>query len=168
MADCLKLSIGGYYMRIFIDSDACPVIEEIMRVTQENQVNSYFVSTANQFFVVKDSPIYYHWVLVDDKEDTVDSFIAKYVEAGDVVITQNYELALSVINKGVKVITNRGRYINDDNIDFLLFMKRIRTRIINAGRKYECFSAMECEDRDLFSVKLIELINCIKKEGNLF
>jgi len=155
-------------MRIFIDSDACPVIEEIMCIVQENKVNSYFVSTVNQFFVVKENPIYYHWILVDNKEDTVGSFIAKHVEAGDIVITQNYEIALSIINKGVKIITNRGRYINNDNIDFLLFMKRIRTQIINAGRKLECFSAMQCEDRTLFSVKLIELINSIKKEGNLF
>lgn len=152
-------------MRIFIDSDACPVKDEIMRIAQEEKVMAYFVSSTNHFFAVKGGAIYYQWVLVDHEKEALELYIANEINAGDVVITQDYRLASMVLGKKGYVITPRGRHIDQENIEFLLFKKDIHSKVFRTFCKLNGNKSLHEEDRLLFSLKLLELINSLQKEG---
>ncbi len=152
-------------MRIFVDSDACPVKEEIMKIAQAEKVMAYFVSSTRNFFVVKEGAVYYQWVLADQGKEALELYIANQINAGDIVITHDYGLASMVLGKKGYVMTPRGRRIDQDNIEFLLFRKHVHSKVFRTFCKLNGSKSLHEEDRLLFSLKLLELINCSQKEG---
>ena len=109
-------------MKIFVDADACPVKEAIVEIARKNKVDVVFVvSTAGYFDRGWDA----EKVLVDSLPQAVDIAIINRVEAGDVVVTQDYGLAALVLGKHGKAISPRGYIFNDRNIDRVLQQKHI-------------------------------------------
>ncbi len=153
-------------MKIFVDSDSCPVKQEIMQIAQTLKIKTYFVSTECHFFVVESNSLYYQWVCVDQVQDRSDIYIANHIQPGDIVITQDYGLASLVLGKRACVMTFRGRRIDHDNIEFLLFKKSIHSKIFRSACKLNGEKVMNEEDRELFAEKLNDLLISLKKEGD--
>lgn len=153
-------------MRIFVDADSCPVKEEIVRVAQHLQVMTYFVSNRKRFFLVKENYLYYQWVVIGEENQAFEMYILDNIVAGDTVVTEDYRIANLVLAKKGSVITFRGRQINHDNIEFLLFKRHVDHKVLKNHRKTEENKTFHMEDRVLFSLKLAELLNSLKKEGD--
>src|SRR5271166_4743798 len=77
-------------IRIFVDADACPVKNEIYRVSQRYGLQVYVV--ANSFMNVPRSDLIER-VIVNEGPDVADDWIAERAGESDIVITADIPLA---------------------------------------------------------------------------
>ena len=116
-------------MRILIDADGCPVVNESVRIAKEHGLECVIVAdTAHRF-----ESDYARVICVDQGADSADLRIANLCEKGDVVITQDYGLAALCIGKNSFVLDQNGMEINAFNIDSLLQSRYESKRLRNAG-----------------------------------
>lgn len=93
-------------VRILIDADACPVKEEIYRVAFRREVPVRVVS--NMRMRVPDHPLVER-VVVSDKFDAADDWIADEADERTVVITGDILLADRCLKAGAAVIGHNGK-----------------------------------------------------------
>ena len=93
-------------IRILVDADACPVKEEVYRVAWRREVPVKVVSKMR--FRVPEHPLVER-VLVSDKFDAADDWIADQADARTVVITGDILLADRCLKKGATVIGHNGK-----------------------------------------------------------
>ncbi|MDQ3471271.1 MAG: YaiI/YqxD family protein [Pseudomonadota bacterium] len=93
-------------MRILVDADACPVKEEVYRVAFRREVPVRVVS--NSYLRVPAHPLVER-VVVSDKFDAADDWIAETAGANDVVITGDILLADRCLKTGATVIGHNGK-----------------------------------------------------------
>jgi uncharacterized protein len=93
-------------IRILVDADACPVKEEVYRVAFRREVPVRVVS--NNRMRVPDHPLVER-ILVSDKFDAADDWIAERADAQTVVITGDILLADRCLKAGATVIGHNGK-----------------------------------------------------------
>ena len=93
-------------IRILVDADACPVKEEVYRVAYRREVPVTVVS--NSWLRVPTHPLVER-VVVSDKFDAADDWIAEQADAQTVVITGDILLADRCLKKGATVIGPNGK-----------------------------------------------------------
>ena len=91
---------------ILVDADACPVKDEIYKVAWRRGVPVKVVSNAR--IRLPDHPLIER-VLVDDKFDAADDWIAEAADERSVVITADILLADRCLKKGATVIGPNGK-----------------------------------------------------------
>lgn len=117
-------------MRIFVDGDACPVKEEIVEIAAEKEIEVIFIVSIAGYF---DRGWNVEKILVDSFPQAVDIAIVNRVEAGDIVVTQDYGLASLVLGKSGKAISPKGFFFTDANIDRLLQRRHLHYEARKAG-----------------------------------
>jgi uncharacterized protein YaiI (UPF0178 family) len=93
-------------IRILIDADACPVKEEVYRVSYRREVPVRVVS--NAWLRVPPHPLIER-VVVSDRFDAADDWIVEQANARTVVITGDILLADRCLKKGATVIGPNGK-----------------------------------------------------------
>ena len=93
-------------IRILVDADACPVKDEVYRVAWRRDVPVKVVSNAR--IRVPDHPLVER-VLVSDKFDAADDWIAESADERTVVITGDILLADRCLKKQATVIGHNGK-----------------------------------------------------------
>jgi uncharacterized protein YaiI (UPF0178 family) len=93
-------------IRILVDADACPVKEEVYKVAFRHEVPVRVVS--NSYLRVPAHPLVER-VVVSDKFDAADDWIAEQVGANSVVITGDILLADRCLKAGATVISHNGK-----------------------------------------------------------
>ena len=93
-------------LRILVDADACPVKEEIYRVAWRHEVPIKVVS--NAWLRVPAHPLIER-VMVSDKFDAADDWIAENADAAAVVVTGDILLADRCLKAGATVIGHNGK-----------------------------------------------------------
>ena len=93
-------------IRILVDADACPVKDEVYKVAWRREVPVAVVS--NSAMRVPEHPLIER-VLVSDKFDAADDWIAERADAKTVVITGDILLADRCLKKGATVIGHNGK-----------------------------------------------------------
>src|SRR3954469_12510504 len=93
-------------IRILVDADACPVKEEIYRVAFRREMPVRVVS--NSHMRVPAHPLI-EKVVVSDKFDAADDWIAEQADAKTVVVTGDILLADRCLKKGATVIGHNGK-----------------------------------------------------------
>ncbi len=93
-------------IKILVDADACPVKEEVYRVAYRREVPVRVVS--NSWLRVPAHPLVER-VVVSDKFDAADDWIAETASASDVVITGDILLADRCLKAGATVIGHNGK-----------------------------------------------------------
>jgi uncharacterized protein YaiI (UPF0178 family) len=93
-------------IRILVDADACPVKEEVYRVAFRREVPVRVVS--NSYIRVPAHPLVER-VVVSDKFDAADDWIAGEADAGTVVVTGDILLADRCLKAGATVIGHNGK-----------------------------------------------------------
>ena len=93
-------------IRILVDADACPVKDEVYKVAWRREVPVKVVS--NMRIRLPDHPLIER-VLVSDKFDAADDWIADQADAKTVVITGDILLADRCIKRGATVIGHNGK-----------------------------------------------------------
>jgi uncharacterized protein YaiI (UPF0178 family) len=93
-------------VRILVDADACPVKDEIYKVAWRRGARVVVVS--NAWLRVPDHPLIER-VVVSDKFDAADDWIAAAADAQSVVITGDILLADRCLKAGATVIASNGK-----------------------------------------------------------
>ena len=88
-------------IRILVDADACPVKEEIYKVAARLSMPVTIVS--NSFLRIPDSPLVKR-VVVSDRFDAADDWIAQATDAGAIVITADILLADRCLKAGATAV----------------------------------------------------------------
>ena len=93
-------------IKIFVDADACPVKDEVYKVAWRREVPVRVVS--NSYLRVPAHPLIER-IVVSDKFDAADDWIAEQADAKTVVITGDILLADRCLKAGATVIGPNGK-----------------------------------------------------------
>lgn len=118
-------------MKVLIDADACPVSDIAVRLSRKYRIECILLcDTAHEMH--REGAI----TLVFDKgADSVDFALVNRVNAGDIVITQDYGLASMCLARQAKVLHQDGWAYTEDNIQALLFQRHAaKTHRMAGGR----------------------------------
>lgn len=109
-------------MKIWVDSDSCPVrVREIIsRASFRLSVVAVFVANRE---IPKDEHAFIQSVITSTREQAADEYILCFAKKGDLVITRDIPLAAQLVEKEIAVINDRGRVFNFENIRTLLSMR---------------------------------------------
>ena len=152
-------------MRILIDGDACPVKQEIIELAASHQAEVVLVASLAHY-THKTYPAHVQVIYVESGAEQADFKIVSLVQAGDIVVTQDYGLASLLLNKAT-VLHHTGWRYTVDNIDQLLWQRHIGKQLRKAGKRMKGPNPFTAEDRERFKQSLVALLRLAeKKEGS--
>jgi uncharacterized protein YaiI (UPF0178 family) len=147
---------------IFVDADACPVKAEVYRVAERYGAKVYVVS--NSYIAVPREPLIER-VVVDDKPDAADDWIAERAAPGSIVITADVPLAHRSITAGAEVIAPNGRPLTPDSIGMALATRNLMQDLRSAGQTTGGPPPFHPRDRSAFLSALDATITRLKRAG---
>ncbi|MBR2214577.1 MAG: DUF188 domain-containing protein [Selenomonadaceae bacterium] len=103
-------------MKIFVDADSCPVVEEVESVAKWHHVPVMLICDTNHVLTSDYSEI----KVIGAGADAVDFVLVNLCQAGDVVVTQDYGVAAMALSRGAYAVNQNGWRYTDENIDALL------------------------------------------------
>ena len=103
-------------MQIFVDADACPVVDIVEKIAKEYNVPVTLLCDTNHVL----SSAYSEVVIVGAGADAVDYKLISICHKGDIVVSQDYGVAAMALGKGAYAIHQSGKWYTDDNIDQML------------------------------------------------
>jgi len=115
-------------MRIIVDADATPSLNEIAIISKNNNIECHMFCDYNHNLNI-DSIIHY----TDEGYQSVDISISNFLKENDILITQDYGLALVALSKGAQAINPSGIIYTNENIDNLLEQRYLN--ILNRKKK---------------------------------
>ena len=145
---------------IYVDSDACPVKPEVMRVAQRYGLMVTFVSNSWMRLPKEwDAKL----MVVEGQFDAADDWIVEHVAKNDVVVTADIPLVHRCIKAGARVIGPQGRLFTDENIGNLLATRDLLHVLRGAGEISGGPAPFQKEDRSRFLQGLDQIIQDIRK-----
>ena len=117
-------------IKIFIDADACPVKEEVYKVSIRNKLEVLIVS--NGGIRPHPNPLIKS-IFVGKGFNEADEYILKMVSKDDIVITNDIPLAADCIKKRATIIKQNGYVLNENNITNELSKRNLMTEISAAN-----------------------------------
>jgi hypothetical protein len=115
---------------ILVDADACPVKEEVYRVAFRREVAVRVVS--NSYLRVPAHPLIER-VVVSDRFDAADDWIAEQASGRTVVITGDILLADRALKAGATVIGHNGKPFTDASIGSAIATRAIMADLRAGG-----------------------------------
>lgn len=116
-------------MRVLIDADACPVVDIAVALCRQYQTQCLLLcDTAHEMRREGAQTLVF-----DKGSDSVDFALVNRVQAGDVVITQDYGLASMCLARSARVLHQDGWEYTRYNIDALLFQRHASREYRAAG-----------------------------------
>ncbi len=141
-------------MKIFIDADGCPVVNETVKLCKKAGKECIIIcDTAHS--IEKNGA---QTIVVEKGSDSVDFKLVNLILKGDVAITQDYALAAMCLAKGARIINQNGMEYTDKNIDTLLMSRFIAKKVRNAGGRLKGPSKRTKEQTESFVKKLGEIL----------
>lgn len=145
---------------IFVDADACPVKDEVLKVAAEYEVNVVFVASFEHYQVTRKAEE--NWAYVDPHKEAADLYIANHVRAYDLVITQDIGLASLLLGKKVFVMSERGFLFEEKSIDLALCRRHISQKLRRSGHYTKGPKKLVKEDRERFVKELQKILSKIE------
>lgn len=145
---------------IYVDGDACPVKEEVLRVAGRHEIATHLVS--NRWLRGQDSPLI-NRVVVGQGFDAADNWIAEHAVEGDIVVTADIQLADRCIKAGADVIGPNGKPFTEANIGMALAMRELNAQLRDLGEIRGMNAAFSKQDRSNFLQSLDRLIQEIRR-----
>lgn len=137
-------------MQIFVDADACPVKDIIVRMARQKNIPVIMlIDTSHEL-----NDGYSTIITVEKAKDSVDMALINMVKSGDVVVTQDYGLAAMALGKAAKVLNQNGLVYTDENIDSLLMTRHLGQKIRRNGGRTKGPGKRTREDNERFAIAL--------------
>jgi uncharacterized protein YaiI (UPF0178 family) len=149
-------------IKIYVDADACPVKAEVYRVAERHGVSVYVVS--NSYLTVPSSPRIER-VVVGDKFDAADDWIAERVARGDIVVTADVPLASRCVKAGAACIAPNGRAFTEESVGMALATRNLMQDLRAAGEITGGPKPFSPRDRSAFLSALDQAIVRLKRAG---
>ena len=141
-------------MRILIDADGCPVVNETIKVAHKFNLESIIFCDTSHNFDQKNVKV----IVVSKGIDAVDFAILNNIEKGDIVITQDYGLASLVLSRNSYAINQSGMVYTNENIDELLYSRYISKKMRNSGSRIKGPKKRDKSQDIIFKENLEKLI----------
>jgi uncharacterized protein YaiI (UPF0178 family) len=151
-------------IRILVDADACPVKEEIYRVAFRREVPVRVVS--NSYLRVPAHPLVER-VVVSDKFDAADDWIAEQADAEAVVITGDILLADRCLKAGATVIGPNGKPFTTASIGGAIATRAIMADLRAGGDVVGGPAPFAKADRSRFLQALDEAVVAAERKGGI-
>ena len=146
---------------IYVDADACPVKEEVVRVAERHALQVHIVS--NGGLRPSRHPLVAH-VTVPAGPDVADGWIAERAGAGDIVVTGDIPLAARALEKGAAALGHDGRPFTKDSIGMALAMRELMRDLRETGAAKGDGAAFSKEDRSRFLRALEDAVQALKRQ----
>lgn len=141
--------------RIFVDADACPVKDEVLRVAERHDLEVIIVS--NSGMRPSRNPMV-RQVVVPQTPDAADDWIAEHIEPDDICITADIPLASRCIKIGGTALHSNGKPFTTESIGMALAMRALMQQLREAGDVKGTNPPFTKEDRSRFLRALEEAI----------
>lgn len=141
-------------MRIIVDADATPSLKEIENISKNNNIECHMFCDYNHSLNMEYANIHY----ISEGAQSVDIAISNFLNKNDILITQDYGLAVIALSKGAYSINPNGIIYTENNIDNLLEQRYLN--ILNRKKKIKTKNIKKRtkEVNDKFLENLQELI----------
>ena len=140
---------------IYIDADACPVKDEVLRVAGRHGLIVHVVS--NSWMRLAESPLIRQMV-VPEGPDAADDWIADHIVPGDIAITADIPLADRCLKAGAQALGPAGKPFTEDSIGMALAMRDLMGHLRESGEISGNNPAFTKEDRSRFLRVLEEIV----------
>ena len=141
-------------IKILVDGDGCPVVKLTEEIAEK--FGCKLIIFTNYAHQVESN--YGQVKKLDIESQSVDMEIINRVEAGDIVVTQDYGLAALVLGKRASVINNSGNRYTEKNIDHLLAKRHLYAKMRRANKRHPTHSKRTSEEDKKFRESLIRLL----------
>ena len=118
-------------MRLWIDADACPVVEIAIRVARKYGTDVMLVCDDAHQLQREGAQT----ITVARGADSADLALVNLLRRNDGVITQDYGLAALCLARGARPMDQNGRMYTESNIDSLLGMRHVCQKARRAGER---------------------------------
>ena len=145
---------------IYVDADACPVKDEVLRVAERHGLAVHIVSNGG----IRPSPHpLVNTVIVAAGADEADNWIADNIQAHDIAVTADIPLAARCLKKQARVISPSGKIFSADNIGMALSMRDLNQHLreVTQGQTYH--AGFTKQDRSRFLGELENQIQAAKR-----
>jgi uncharacterized protein YaiI (UPF0178 family) len=132
---------------IYIDADACPVKDEIYRVAGRYGLHVFVVS--NGFLNVPREP-WIERIIVSDKFDAADDWIAERAGPTAIVVTADVPLASRCVKAGASVLAPTGKPFTDSSVGMALATRNLMQELREAGAVTGGPRPFSAKDRSAF------------------
>jgi uncharacterized protein YaiI (UPF0178 family) len=147
-------------LEIYVDGDACPVKDEILRVAGRHQLMVYLVS--NRWLRTPENPLV-RQIVVTDGFDAADNWIVDHAGKGDIVVTADIPLAARCLKVGAEVMGPTGRPFSAANIGMALAMRELKSQLRDMGEIKDNNAGFSKQDRSTFLQSLERTIQGLRR-----
>jgi uncharacterized protein YaiI (UPF0178 family) len=141
-------------MKVLVDADACPVTDIAVSLCRQYSTPCFLLcDTAHEFHREGAQTLVF-----DKGADSVDFALVNRVDAGDIVVTQDYGLASMCLAKGARVLHQDGWAYTKENIDALLFSRHESGKYRRAGGRTKGPKKREKAQDDAFRNALQQML----------
>lgn len=145
---------------IYVDADACPVKDEVLRVGARHGLTVHIVG--NSWLRMPDSPLI-NSVVVAAGPDAADDWIAEHVGAGDIAITGDIPLAARCLEAGALAMDHKGKPFTPDNIGMAVAMRDLKSQLRETGEIRDHGPGFTKQDRSNFLQALEQAVQKAKR-----
>ena len=118
-------------MQIFVDADACPVVDIIEKIAEKYNIKTTLLCDTNHVLYSDYSEV----IVVGAGADAVDYKLISLCHRGDIVVSQDYGVAAMALGKGAYAIHQSGRWYTDENIDRMLMERHFNKKARRSSHK---------------------------------
>ena len=148
--------------RIFVDADACPVKDEVVRVAERHGLVVTFVS--NGGLRPSRDPMIRN-VVVSKGPDAADDWIVENARANDIAITADIPLAARLVPKDVHVLGPTGRPFTPETIGMAVAMRDLKQHLRETGESKGYNASFSPRDRSAFLSALDQAVRRALKDA---
>lgn len=141
-------------MKVLVDADACPVIDEIVEVCAKFAIKLTIVCDDSHVIEKENVEI----IVVEKGFDSSDYKILSLVSQNDLVVTNDYGLSALVLAKKSFVINFDGKIISELIIDSMLASRAFSAKMRKSNVRLKGPSKRSSEQNTIFKENLEKFI----------
>lgn len=131
-------------MKIFVDADACPVVDIVEDIATKYNIPVTLLCDTNHVLTSDYSEV----IVVGAGADAVDYKLISICNRGDIVVTQDYGVAAMALGKGAYAIHQSGKWYTDENIDQMLMERHLNKKARRASSRNHIKGPRKRTDED--------------------
>ena len=150
-------------MQIFVDADACPVVDIVEDIAQKYHIPVTLLCDTNHVLQSDYSEV----IVVGAGADAVDYKLISICHTGDIVVSQDYGVAAMALGKGAYAIHQSGKWYTDDNIDQMLMERHLNKKARRSSHKNHMKGPRKrtAEDDERFEESFERLVLKVREQG---
>lgn len=149
-------------VEIYVDADACPVKDEVLRVAGRHGLKTRMV-TDGGLRPLRDPMV--EVIIVSQGADAADDWIAEHITGSDVCVTNDIPLAARCLEKGASAIRPNGEEYTEDGIGMALAGRELMQGLRETGEITGGPRPFSKADRSRFLDRMETVVQAAKRRA---